>query len=81
MDANTYVNVVFANIKWPNDRSETYCKKLVRGEFLLDKDNHWLSKEDMKCILTSWLHDEFGECPIDFEFQIISPLKTKQMKD
>ena len=82
MNANTSVNVIFTDIEWPNGKIEARCERRVKGKFLLNTyDNHWLSKEDMKCTLTSWLHDEFGECPIDFDFQIISPLKKKQLKD
>ena len=71
MDPNTYVNIEFRNVKVPNLSIVQNFNKLVRFEFLLQKDGILFPRDDMKDILTAWLHDDIGECPIDFEFQII----------
>ena len=72
---DVYANVDFWDVVWPAQESNglpTKFKKLVRGEFLLDKEGNIFSREDLKDILSSWLHDEFGSCPTSFEF-IIAP--------
>ena len=72
---NVYVNADFWDVVWPAQESNglpTKFKKLVRGEFLLDKEGNVFSREDLKDILGAWLHDEFGSCPTSFEF-IIAP--------
>lgn len=70
MDPNTYVNVEFRNVKVPNSSTVQNFNKLVRFEFLLQKDGTLFPHDDMKDILAAWLQDDIGECPIDFEFQI-----------
>lgn len=72
MDKNTFVNIDFWNAKWPKMSLPSKFNHRVRGEFLLDNDNKLLPKDDMKVVLTSWLHDEYNVCPIDFDF-IIAP--------
>ena len=71
MDKNIFINVDFWNAKWPTASLPSKFSKLVRGEFLFDSNDKFLPKDEMKVILTSWLHDEFGDCPIDFDFMVV----------
>lgn len=71
MDPNTYVNVEFTNVKFPNSTSAKNFNKLVRYEFLLDANGELFLYGDMKDVLMAWLQDDIGECPIDFDFQIV----------
>lgn len=71
MDPNVYVNVDFTNVKWPKLSLPSTVSKNIRYEFLLDKDGQLFSREDLKDILKSWLHDEFNVCPLDFDFMIV----------
>ena len=70
MDPSVYVNVNFENAKWQNAALPTKFSKNVRFAFLIDKDGNPFPYDDLKEILKSWLHDEFNECPMDFDFQI-----------
>lgn len=71
MDPNAYVNVDFSNITWEKfDEPDKYSHH-VRLYFLIDDNGKWLDKSDTKAVLKSWLHDEFGVCPLDFDFQIV----------
>lgn len=71
MDPNVYVNVDFTHVKWPKFSLPSHFSKLVKFNFLLDKDGQLFSREDLKDILKSWLHDEYNVCPLDFDFMIV----------
>ena len=71
MDSSIYVNIDFKDVKWPKLSLPCNFKKYVRYEFLLDKEGKLFSYEDLKDILTSWLHDEFNVMPLGFDFQIV----------
>lgn len=65
------VEVKFTNIKWPKFSLPTSCVKNIRLEFLIDNNGKIFDNIDLKDILMAWLHDEFNECPCDFEFEIV----------
>ena len=71
MDPNVYVNVNFTNVKWPKLSLPCHFNKNVKYEFFLDREGNIFSHEDLKDILTSWLHDEFNVVPLNFNFQIV----------
>lgn len=70
MDPNVYVNVNFWNVTWPKLPLQSKFSKLVRCEFLLDREGNLFGKEELKDILAAWLYDEFNACPTDFDFLI-----------
>ena len=72
MNPSAYVNVNFWNVKWPSTSLPSKISKNVRCAFLLNEDGSLFERSDLKDILKSWLHDEFNECPIDFDF-IVEP--------
>ena len=66
-----FVKVEFSNIRWPKMSLPGHCVKNVNKFFIVDQDGKALPERTLHCILKSWLHDEFNECPLDFDFKLL----------